>query len=428
MKLRTILKKYNIIISNFLSLFVLQGLNYILPLITVPYLVRTLGPEKYGVIVFATAFITYFQVVTDYGFNLSATRRISINRNNKSELDEIFSSVMLIKFVLTIMCFIFFIIIVLNFKKFQGYYKIYIYTYGMVIGNFLFPIWFFQGMERMKYITIVNVLGKLFFTVLIFILVRSSVDYLKVAWLNSLSFIMIGIISLLIVYFKFKIRFKMPTIEILKRDLKEGWYIFTTSFLTNILTSTGTFVLGLFTTEKIVGYYGAIDKVVKAFVSMSLPVTQAIFPHISEMFKNDYESGKNEVVKFAKYVMLFTTIMCLIIAMFNKNIIFILYGNKYNTYSHILKYMSIWIYLSILNNFIGIQYLIGSGNGKYYSKSFTISAVITLGLFLILIKFISYNAIIIGSILGELALTLAMIYYIKFNKITNGKLGDDIDG
>ncbi|HNS26312.1 MAG TPA: oligosaccharide flippase family protein [Methanobacteriaceae archaeon] len=90
-------KDYQRILENILSLFSLQGLNYILPLVTFPYLTRVLGPEKYGLVAFALAFIGYFQILTDYGFNMSATREISIHREDEERVSRIYSSVLATK-------------------------------------------------------------------------------------------------------------------------------------------------------------------------------------------------------------------------------------------------------------------------------------------------------------------------------------------
>jgi len=191
--------------ENFLSLSILRALNYLLPLITLPYLVRVLGPEKFGLIAFAQAFIGYFIILTDYGFNLSATREISIHRDEKEKVSKIFNSVMAVKFLLGMLSFIILALILTFIPKFGNDWLVYIFAFGMVLGNILFPVWFFQGMEKMKYITILNIVAKGIFTVCIFIFIRKMADYIYVPLINSMGFLAAGGLSLGTVFKNFGI-------------------------------------------------------------------------------------------------------------------------------------------------------------------------------------------------------------------------------
>lgn len=410
---RRIINQYKTIINNLISLVILQGLNYLLPLITVPYLTRVLGPTNYGIIIFATATIMYFQMVTDYGFNLSATRNISINKENKDKVNEVFSSVIIIKSMLLILSFLVLMIIINTIPLFSENYDVYLALFLLIVGNVLFPIWLFQGMEEMKYITYINIVLKSLSTVCIFIFVKESSQFFRLALINGSASVLVGIVSLIFAIKKFNIKLMLPSIATLKKELIDGWYIFTTSFMSNILANSGPFILGIFTNQTVVGYYGALDKITKAFISMFAPFTQAIFPHINKKFSVSYEEGVREVKRFGKIAVAISICIAVVMIIFNKLLVSILCGNEYLKYADIVAYMSVWIVLSIINNFMGTQLLIGAGYGKYYSRSFVLAAISTIILYVALVKVFSLYAIVIGTILGELILTIVMLYNIK---------------
>lgn len=126
-----------LVFKNVFFLSLMQGANYILPFITIPYLVRTIGIEKYGLIAFAQSFAAYFVIFTDYGFSLSATKLISINRNDSKKISEIFSSVLYVKLVFVILSIIISTIIIFSFKKFYSEYEIFYFSLLVLIGQML---------------------------------------------------------------------------------------------------------------------------------------------------------------------------------------------------------------------------------------------------------------------------------------------------
>lgn len=138
------------LLENFLSLGALQIVSYVIPLINLPYLSRILGVEMFGLVFFAFAFMQYFIMLTDYGFGLSATREIAINRHNKNNLSNIFSAVTFIKLCLLLVSFLILCLMIIFIPKLHENWLVFLLSFLMVVGNAIYPVWFFQGMERMK--------------------------------------------------------------------------------------------------------------------------------------------------------------------------------------------------------------------------------------------------------------------------------------
>ena len=397
------------LLENFLSLSVLQGANYILPLITLPYLVRVLGPEKFGLIAFAQAFIGYFIILTNYGFNLSATREISINRDKKEKVSEIFNSVMIVKFLLGILSFFILALILIFIPKFRNDWLVYIFTFGMVIGQILFPVWFFQGMERMKYITILNIIAKGIFTICIFIFIRKMADYLYVPLINSMGFLVAGGLSLRIVSKDFGIKFILPSFEAIKYQLKEGWHIFISTVAISLYTTSNTFILGLFTNNTIVGYYAAAEKIVKAVQGLLVPISQTAYPHISKLASESKERALNFIRKLVKIVGGISFIISLSIFIFAKLIVNIILGPQYQQSIIVLRILAFLPFMIGLATVYATLFLLGFGYIKTWSRIIIGSSVLDIIFVLIFVGIfpLAHIGVSISWVLTEICVSVS---------------------
>lgn len=397
--------------SNFVSSAVLQGANYILPLITFPYLVGVLGVEKFGLLAFATATVTYFQILTDYGFNLSATRDISIHRENKEKVQEIFSSVMVIKFGLLILSFILLIILVFSFDKFRKDWEVFVLSFGMVVGQVLFPVWFFQGMEKMKYITILNIFAKLLFTVAIFVFVKEQADYWKVPLLNSLGFILAGVLALWIIFRDFGIKFPLKASKNnLILQLKKGFYLFLSSGFSSLYRSSNSFIIGLILNNTYVGYYSIAEKIIYTIQSLQDIVGRALYPYFAKKFRNAFEF----TLFFKKIVFLLVTIYLsttLLTISFSAFLIILISGKDEIIISNLLRIMSIVILVGGLNYWLGILGFTSLGNYKIFMNGVLIAGISNLALCVILLILIG----IYGAGLSLLLSEIILLIYLSLN-------------
>ncbi len=392
---------YRRLFENFVSLAILQGLNYILPLITFPYQVRVLGVEKFGLLSFATATIGYFQILTDYGFNLSATREVAIHRENKEKLEEIFSSVMIIKAGLFILSFLLLTILVFSFEKFRSDWFVYYLAFGMVLGQVLFPVWFFQGMERMRYITFLNILAKGFFTIAIFIFVKTQEDYWKVPLLNSIGFVVAGILSLGLIKRQFKVRISKTNFIDIKKQLVIGFPLFLAIFSIPFFNQLNIIVLGIIKNNTEVAYYSLAAQIIGILIATQVPIVNTIFPHISSEFSKKKKTVFNKLKKVAIVGSLFYIIISIIIIISGKYLIELFFTNKFvYAYSLLLLMLPVPI-ITFLANIFGNQILLNLGNYTMYTKGLVFAGVINIIIIFPLILLFSKTGAAISRLIVE---------------------------
>ena len=411
-------KEHKVLIENFSSLSLLQIVNYVLPLIVLPYLIRVLGVEKFGLVMFAKAFIIFFNILVDYGFNLSATREISIHRDNKEKITEIFSSVIIIKLTLIIVSFILLSIIIFSFEKFLSDWKLYYLTFLWVIGQALFPIWYFQGMERMKYITFVNITSKVIFTLLIFIVIQNENDYIYVPLLNGFGSIIGGLLALWLIFKKFNQKTNFKVLKI-KEHIKNGFFVFLSISSSTILSAIPAIFIGIFLNYNMVGYYSAFEKLVRAIKNLLYVINQTFFPMLSKVYKEDKTRYLNIWKKLSLITIIISVGIYSLIMTFSGYFIKLYLGDIFADYIFILYILAFSIILYTIINAIGLNGLLVIGKHKELSISQiipTILFVLLSPILLIYFDFIFYLfaiSVVDIIIIGIRLYFLKVIYYGK---------------
>ncbi|MEO8711011.1 MAG: oligosaccharide flippase family protein [Parafilimonas sp.] len=392
------------LVGNFFSLVVLQGVNYALPLLTVPYLFRTLSVEKYGLINFASAFIQYFIVFTDFGYNLSATKLIAENRNDTNKLSDIFNRVMFSKLLLLIIGFAVIAVVIFSFDKFSSEKTLYICTYGLVIGNVLFPVWFFMGMEKMKFITIITIITRVLALGPIFLLVKSSSDYLLVPIINSIGTILSGIISIVIVSRIFKIKYSVPTFKEITHSLKDSSQYFLSRISVSVYTISNVFTLGLFGTNTMVGYYSAAEKIFIAIQNAYSPVNNSLYPYMTKT--KNVQAFK----KIFWFITIANTVLIAALLVDTKDIIYLVYKIRSSESIIVLQLLLIACLAIIPSILLGYPFLGAMGYPKFTNNSVISSSIFHLCGLIFLV--LTHN-LTIFTVAGMLIITESVVCGIR---------------
>ena len=285
-------------------LIALQGFNYVAPLIVFPYLMVVLGAEKFGYIGFSLAIVQYLMLIVDFGFNLSATKRVVLAQNDQKELNNIFSATLFAKLWLLFLSFLILLILAFAIPRFSIYSSTMLILFLMVVANAFSFVWLFQGLGKIRIISIINIISKLLILPLTFIFVKSPSDYQKAAFIQSMVYVLCSIITCnLIVRNKYIASCIKSTKEQIIVEIKASYPIFLSSAATSIYTAMFIIILGYYSYPAEVGKYAAAEKIMRAFSFLIFaPISQSFYPKISAMSKISITESAKLVRKIAIFV------------------------------------------------------------------------------------------------------------------------------
>ena len=405
------------VFKNYIYLLMIQGANFILPLITIPYLVRTLGINKFGIVMVAQSFAILLTIITEFGLDMSATRQVALIKNDKKKVSQYFFDVFFLKMFLVIIAFIILAFFIFYVDKFSREYLVYFFSFGMVFGEALFPAFFFRGIEEMRIITIINVLAKVIFTISVFIIIKTPGDYYYVPILNGLGFILSGCLGF-ILSLKY-VSFMKPIFNEAISIAKESFSLFLSNLAVSFYTKINTLIVGIFISDSVAGVYSSMEKLVVATKSIYIPLYQALFPNIVVKDKITIVSIIN---KMKYYMGGFGAIISFIIFLFAADILRLIYNDELITsYYMIFQILGLIGFLSSLNMLYVSLFFPAIKAFNQRLKILSLGGVFNIILVLTLVQYYSIYGVAISATISELFILIVAYYLYKreVNKFGN---------
>ncbi|OHV09331.1 flippase [Kushneria phosphatilytica] len=410
--------------KNVFSLLVLQGGQYILPLITFPYLARVLGPANFGVLGFVFAIAQYCTLFTDYGFNLTATKKIAENREDKHYISQIFWTTMTSKTVLLGIVLLGLLLSVIFVPSLNDIALILAFAGIQVAGSVLLPVWLFQGIERLWAVTVSSLTARATSVPLIFLFVHSPDDLWVAALIQSSTSVMAGLIACFFVRHYRAIAFTAISPADVKEAFRDGFPIFIATIAISLYTMSTTVMLGMVSTHTQTGLFNASDKIRNAITSAFLVLGNAFFPRVNVLLKESEAKANAFLRKLMVGQCILTLLISVALFLFAPLITELALGDQYADATPIIQVLAPLVFLVSTSMIFGNYMLLPYGYRRIYTQVPAVMAVVHL---VALIPMAHYYGAMGGAV--TLLTTETIIFFtLAIVLLRNGIMGNVLRG
>lgn len=370
------------VFANFGYLSLLQVAGYVFPLISMPYLARVIGAEGFGKIAFASAIVVWIQTISDWGFNLTATRDVAQNRDNKELVSIIFSNVLWARSILTLLSGIILLLVVLLVPYLRENADIIFVTFLLVPGYILFPEWFFQAIEKMKYTTFFNLFLKLVFTVAVFVFIHKREDYLIQPLLTTIGYLLCGIGALYLIFKKWGYTLYKPQWTEIFETIRNSTDVFVNNLMPNLYNSFSVMLLGFFGGSTANGIYDGGNRFPSIFYQFQSVLSRVFYPFLSR--RPDKHSF------YAKLNIVSALVGSVILVLISPLIIKIMLGDEFEKSVVVMQILSFSVVFLAMGYTYGTNFLIINHKEKPLRNLTFISSIVGMCVSVPLVYYFSY--------------------------------------
>lgn len=398
------------VIKNYLYNVVYQILLLLVPLITVPYISRVLGPELVGINSYTNSWMTFFMLVGQMGIALYGDREVAYHRENPIERSKIFWGIELLQ-VITITCALIaylgaVLLFSTTFKEYFLLQSFWIIAAGVDVS------WYFMGVENFQRIVFRNMLVKLASVALIFLVVKGNNDLGKYIALLGLSNL-VGNLTLW-PYLKDEIKWVPISTWHPFRHFYPALLLFVPTITTQVYLVVNRLMLGRMSTQSQLGQFQYTDQIIKVILAVVTASGQVMLPHIANKFsKGDVKGIRDSLYNSFDFITAIAIPMMFGIMAIAKQFAPWFLGKQFNDAGILMMIEAPVILFIGWSNVTGTQYLMPINRTKEYTVSVTVGAVINVIANLFLIALWGARGATLATDISEFAVAAVQLVYIR---------------
>lgn len=389
-----------------------QGFNLITPLLVIPYIVAICGEEGYGKIGVGMALAFFIMVFVDYGSEIVGVKDVAVNRENQPELERIFITTYVAKLLMLGLMLALASIVFCFIPYFSEEKTLFFFSLVMVVGQYINPTWFLQGIENFKWITILNILSKVIYLAGVFLFIHKAEDYVYSNLLWGIGMIVAYGITWLYIVFHHSFSFsKVKKSEVIQM-IKDNFSLFSSQIFVSLQMYSPIVLISFFGGNAMAGQYKIIDQIIVIFKTYILLFFNFVYPRVCYLL----DKSKEEALRFWKLYnglnLLFIVASMIGIMIFSVEIVSYFNPKEISTLNNLLM---IAILIPILQG-VTIplkQLVLGTNKQSEYVKVTMIITIISLVIIVVITPIYHVLGVLIALIVTEIITSFVFFKTIK---------------
>lgn len=410
---RQLIQDNKLFLSNLSYIGIFQILVLVLPLISYPYLIRVIGADLYGRVAYAQAAVAFAIILINFGLNIMATKEVSIHRDDSALLDKIVTKVYVIKTAFFTLALLLYVVSIFYFETFATNKLLFLLSFGYCLPEWLLPIWYFQGVEKMKYMTLIDSISKIFFTVLIFFVITLKEHYLRIPVVQTAGTMIGASLGFLLLFRKEGRRFVRVKLSEVIGFVREAIPFFLSRVSAVTISQLSTLFVGKYLGYVEVAWLDLARKIVNLLMIPAVSINSAIYPRIAHsqsksLARNGLwaQGGLGLVI----YGLLFV---------FSPLVVSLLGGAEMLPAIGTVRFYGLLVILYHINYYIGSPVMIPFGLSKTFNLSVILSLFVFVAIYigLYVTQSFSLDLFITATLITELFILCYRAFYCHKHKV-----------